>query len=148
MIQKEYGSYIMENASIHTQIKHIFDNNVINDLQRFMKKRQCLNETNMVLIYLFHIVQTAGILTTTIAAGNNARTYIWLGIGLNLLASLINIFEQTNNGISKKLMKDIQLIKDGKYLDDGIVAEIEEKNPIQKQPEVEPDKTNLQQPLL
>jgi hypothetical protein len=134
--------------NIPAQIKYIFDNNVISDLQRFMKKRQCLNETNMVLVYLFHIVQTAGILTTTIAAGNNARTYIWLGIGLNLLASLINIFEQTNNNISKKLMKDIQLIKDGKYLDDGIVVEIEEKNPIQKQPETETDKTNLEQPLL
>jgi len=91
------------NHNIPTKIQSIFNDNVISDLQRFMKKRQCLNDTNMVFIYLFHIVQTAGILTTTIAAGTNAKTYIWLGIGLNLFASLINVFEQTNNNISKKL---------------------------------------------
>jgi hypothetical protein len=136
------------NHSIPTKIQSIFDKNIVSDLQRFMKKRQCLNETNMVFIYLFHIVQTAGILTTTIAAGNNAKTYIWLGIGLNLLASLINVFEQTNNNISKKLMKDIQLIKDGKYLDDGIVVEPEEKNTPQKQNESENGNSNLEQPLL
>uniref|UniRef100_A0A6C0HCM8 SMODS and SLOG-associating 2TM effector domain-containing protein n=1 Tax=viral metagenome TaxID=1070528 RepID=A0A6C0HCM8_9ZZZZ len=139
----------MEPANnIPTKIQSIFDKNVVSDLQRFMKKRQCLNETNMVFIYLFHIVQTAGILTTTIAAGNNAKTYIWLGIGLNLLASLINVFEQTNNNISKKLLKDIQMIKDGKYLDDGIVVEPEEKNTPQKQDDSEKGNTNLEQPLL
>ena len=136
------------NHSIPTKIQNIFNDNVVSDLQRFIKKRQCLNETNMVFIYLFHIVQTAGILTTTIAAGNNAKTYIWLGIGLNLFASLINVFEQTNNNISKKLLKDIQMIKDGKYLDDGIVVEPEEKNTPQKQKESENDNTNLEQPLL
>ena len=67
----------MEPANnIPTKIQSIFDKNVVSDLQRFIKKRQCLNETNMVFIYLFHIVQTAGILTTTIAAGNNAKTYM------------------------------------------------------------------------
>ena len=134
--------------NIPTKIQSIFNDNVISDLQRFMKKRQCLNDTNMVFIYLFHIVQTAGILTTTIAAGTNAKTYIWLGIGLNLFASLINVFEQTNNNISKKLLKDIQLIKDGKYLDDGIVVEPEEKNTPQKQIDSEKGNSNLEQPLL
>jgi hypothetical protein len=138
----------MEPANnIPTKIQNIFDKNVVSDLQRFMKKRQCLNETNMIFIYLFHIVQTAGILTTTIATGNNAKTYIWLGIGLNLLASLINVFEQTNNNISKKLLKDIQLIKDGKYLDDGIVVEPEDKNTPQKQKEIENGYANTEEPL-
>jgi hypothetical protein len=134
--------------NIPTKIQNIFNDNVVSDLQRFMKKRQCLNDTNMVFIYLFHIVQTAGILTTTIAAGNNAKTYIWVGIGLNLFASLINVFEQTNNNISKKLLKDIQLIKDGKYLDDGIVVETEEKNTPHKRNDIEISKSNLDQPLL
>jgi len=134
--------------NIPTKIQNIFNDNVVSDLQRFMKKRQCLNDTNMVFIYLFHIVQTAGILTTTIAAGTNAKTYIWVGIGLNLFASLINVFEQTNNNISKKLLKDIQLIKDGKYLDDGIVVETEEKNTPHKRNDIEISKSNLDQPLL
>lgn len=112
-----------EKESISLQIKKVFEENVLSDLKRFMEKRQCLNKTNMILIYLFHIVQSAGILTTTIATGYNAREYIWIGVGLNVLASLINAFEQTNNNISKKLLQDIQSIKDGKYVDEGIVVE-------------------------
>ncbi len=109
--------------SVSIQIKKIFEENVVDDLKRFIEKRQCLNNMNMVLIYLFHIVQSAGILTTTIATGYNIREYIWIGVGLNVLASLINAFEQTNNNISKKLLQDIQSIKDGKYVDEGIVIE-------------------------
>jgi len=112
-----------ENQSVSIQIKKVFQENVLSDLKRFMEKRQCLNQTNMVLIYLFHIVQSAGILTTTIATGYNIREYIWIGVGLNVLASLINAFEQTNNNISKKLLQDIQSIKDGKYVDEGIAVE-------------------------
>lgn len=112
-----------ENQSVSIQIKKVFQENVLSDLKRFMEKRQCLNQTNMVLIYLFHIVQSAGILTTTIATGYNIREYIWIGVGLNVLASLINAFEQTNNNISKKLLQDIQSIKDGKYVDEGIIVE-------------------------
>jgi hypothetical protein len=112
-----------DKESISIQIKKVFQENVLSDLKRFMEKRQCLNQTNMVLIYLFHIVQSAGILTTTIATGYNVREYIWIGVGLNVLASLINAFEQTNNNISKKLLQDIQSIKDGKYVDEGIAVE-------------------------
>lgn len=112
-----------EKENISLQIKKVFEENVLSDLKRFIEKRQCLNQTNMILIYLFHIVQSAGILTTTIATGYNVREYIWIGVGLNVLASLINAFEQTNNNISKKLLQDIQSIKDGKYVDEGIVVE-------------------------
>ena len=41
-----------------------------------------------------------------------------------------------------------QLIKDGKYLDDGIVVEPEEKNTPQKQIDSEKGNSNLEQPLL
>jgi hypothetical protein len=81
----------------------------------------------MAFIYFFHIVQSAGILTTTIAAGYDMKEIIWLGVGLNILASLINVFEKTNNGISKKLMKDIQAIKEGTFVDESEVIEIEDK---------------------
>lgn len=79
----------------------------------------------MVLIYLFHIVQSAGILTTTIAAGYDMKSLVWIGVGLNILASLINVFEKTNNSISKALLKDIQAIKDGTFLDEGTTVEIQ-----------------------
>lgn len=55
------------------------------------------------------------------------KEIIWLGVGLNILASLINVFEKTNNGISKKLMKDIQAIKEGTFVDESEVIEIEDK---------------------
>ena len=112
-----------EKQSISIEIKKVFEENILDDLKRFIEKRQCLNETNMILIYLFHIVQSAGILTTTIATGYNIREYIWIGVGLNVLASLINAIERTNNNISKKILADIRSIKDGKYVDEGIMVE-------------------------
>jgi hypothetical protein len=75
----------------------------------------------MTLIYLFHIIQAAGILTTTIAAGYDMKQLIWVGVGFNLLASLLNVFEKTNSSISKGLLKDIQSIKEGKFVDEGTI---------------------------
>jgi hypothetical protein len=110
-----------------TEIQKIFEDNKLEDLKYFISRRKCLNSWNMAFIYFFHIVQSAGILTTTIAAGYDMKEIIWLGVGLNILASLINVFEKTNNGISKKLMKDIQAIKEGTFVDESEVIEIEEK---------------------
>lgn len=101
------------------EIKDIFENNTLNDLKRFINQRQCLNTTNSYLIYLFHLVQSAGILTSAIAAGNGNFEIVWVGVGLNLFATLINVYEKTNNSILQKLMDDIKLIKNGKYIDEG-----------------------------
>ena len=110
--------------NVNTEIQAIFETNKLTDLKAFMNKRKCLNEWNMVLIYLFHIVQSAGILTTTIAAGYDMKLLVWVGVGFNILASLINVFEKTNNGISKHLLKDINAIKDGTYVDEGTMVEM------------------------
>jgi len=110
--------------NVNTEIQAIFEVNKLNDLKAFMNKRKCLNEWNMVLIYLFHIVQSAGILTTTIAAGYDMKLLVWVGVGFNILASLINVFEKTNNGISKHLLKDINAIKDGTYVDEDTMVEM------------------------
>jgi hypothetical protein len=104
---------------IALEIQTIFDNNKINDLHRFLSKRQCLNTTNSYLIYLFHLVQASGILTTSIAAGTNNTQLVWIGVGLNIFATLINVYEKTNNSISSKLLSDIKLIKDNHYVDEG-----------------------------
>jgi len=110
--------------NVNTEIQVIFETNKLNDLKGFIKKRKCLNEWNMALVYLFHIVQSAGILTTTIAAGYDIKILVWVGVGFNILASLINVFEKTNNGISKHLLKDINAIKDGTYIDEGTMVEM------------------------
>ena len=107
------------------EINNILNNNQLEDLKRFIKKRQCLNGSNQMMIYFFHIIQSAGILTTSIAAGYDYRFLIWVGVGLNILASLITIFEKTNDVMSKKLMKDIQAIKDGNYIDESMVVDVD-----------------------
>ena len=116
-----------QTKDLGAEIQHIFDTNKLDDLKEFINRRKCLNNWNIALVYLFHIIQSAGILTTTIAAGYDIKAIVWVGVGLNILASMINIFEKTNNGISKKLMKDIQAIKDGTYVDESVSAEITEK---------------------
>ena len=103
------------------EIKNLFEQNKLDDLKAFMNKRKCLNQWNLALVYLFHIIQSAGILTTTIAAGYDMKILVWVGVGFNILASLINVFEKTNNSISKHLMKDIQAIKDGTFVDEGSI---------------------------
>ena len=117
----KYNQFPVQDTSII--IANIFEKNRLNDLIRFMKKRQCLNEANIILIYLFHIIQACGIITTTIAGGYNIKELIWVGISLNLIASLINIFEKTNNNLSIKLYKNIKDIKDNTYIDESILVE-------------------------
>ncbi len=108
-----------EPRNIAIEISTIFDDNKINDLKRFLKKRQCLNHTNAYLIYLFHLLQSAGILTTSIAASSNNTDLVWIGIGLNIVATLINVYEKINNTVSGKLLHDIKLIKNNNYLDES-----------------------------
>ena len=132
-----------QTKDLGAEIQHIFDTNKLEDLKEFINRRKCLNNWNIALVYLFHFIQSAGILTTTIAAGYDIKSIVWVGVGLNILASMINIFEKTNNGISKKLMKDIQAIKDGTYVDESVSVEIGEK----KEKETD-DKDDLQEPLV
>jgi hypothetical protein len=108
---------------VSMQIQAIFEQNKLGDLKEFVRKRKCLNEFNTVLMYLFHVVQSAGILTTTIAAGYDMKELVWIGVGINIVASLINIFEKTNVGISKRLLKDIEAIRDGTFVDQSDVYE-------------------------
>ena len=107
--------------NVSSEIQSILEKNKLDDLKEFINKRKCLNSCNLALIYLFHIVQSAGILTTTIAAGYNFKEVIWVGVGLNILASIINAFEKTNSSISKGLLKDINAIRDGTYVDESAV---------------------------
>lgn len=114
------------NINTDDEIKQIFDNNRVSDLKRFIKKRQCLNGCNMAMSYLFYFVQSAGILCTTIGTGYTIKELIWSGIGLNIVASLCHSYEQVNNNISTKLMKNIQNIKNNTYVDEDTMATLDE----------------------
>ncbi len=139
---------------IAIQIENIFDNNQLSDLKRFMTKRQCLNYTNNILIYIFHVVQTSGILITTIAAGYNMKELVWVGAGVSAVASLIKIFETTNNSMLKKLMGDIKAIRSGNYVDEGALVEDPAPVPPPPQPqqhreyEREPEREVPTRPVL
>ena len=115
----------MGKSNVSNEIRVLFEQNELNDLKRFMNKRECLNGSNSVLVYLFYLVQSAGILTTTIAAGYNEKYLVWVGVGLNVIASFINICEKINNSMLKKLMNDIKSIKEGNYVDEGIMVDLE-----------------------
>jgi hypothetical protein len=108
---------------IATQIQEIFEQNQIEDLKRMMSRRHSLNNCNIWLIYMFHLVQSGGILTTTIATGYSFTYLIWVGVGLNILATLLNVYEKTNANLSKKLLTDIESIKAGKYTDEGSIEQ-------------------------
>jgi hypothetical protein len=64
-------------------------------------------------------MQTTGILMSTIAAGSELKVLIWVGISLNCIASLVAIFEKNNVAISKKLLHDIDAIKNRTYVDES-----------------------------
>jgi len=105
-------------------IQKIFDDNELQDLKDSLDKRQCLNRCNTTLVYLFHFIQSAGILTTTIATGLGMTDLIWVGVGLNVTASLLNVYEKTNANLSKKLMENINEIKKGTFVDEGVVVDV------------------------
>ena len=107
--------------NVSTEIQSILEKNKLEDLKEFIGKRKCLNGCNLALIYLFHIVQSAGVLTTTIAAGYDFKELIWVGVGLNIVATIINAFEKTNSSVSKGLLKDINAIRDGTYVDESSI---------------------------
>lgn len=105
---------------VNIQINNIFLQNKINDLQKFFKKRESLNVCNFYLVYLFHFFQSAGIFVTTIATSYHHDEFIWIGIGLNCIATVINIYEHINNNVSKKMLNNIISIKNGSYVDEDI----------------------------
>jgi len=78
-------------------------------------------------MYAFHVVQAAGILTTTIAAGYDIKELVWVGASMNVIATLIQVFEKTNESVSKTMMKNIQDIRNGTYVDEGMIMPDDDK---------------------
>jgi hypothetical protein len=111
---------------MNSEIQSLLNANTMSDLKRFIRQRQKLNAANMYLKYFFHCVQAAGLLTTSIAQSYGWTNFIWLGIGLNSFATLIHIYAQTNNSISKHMLESIEKIKNGTYVDEENLIDTEE----------------------
>jgi hypothetical protein len=133
---------------VFLEINEIFDNNMLNDLKRFLSRRQNLNTTNSYLIYLFHLVQSAGILVSSIAASSQNQTFIWFGISLNVAATLINVYEKTNNSMLKKLMIDIKAIKNHTYVDEGELVDVDDDAGVKMKMNRKRINNNITQPPL
>ncbi len=110
------------------QINIILNENKIDDLKKFINKRACLNNANNILIYIFYLFQTSGVLISSIATSSNNTSLIWIGIGLNMIASIIHIYEKINNNFLKKLLIDIQNIKNGNYVDESEILNLDTVN--------------------
>ena len=112
----------------HNEIRRILDNNQIGDLKRFLRKRQRLNMINSYLIYLFHFIISCTIFISSFGAGTGDARLIWIGVGLNLLSSLIHVYEKLNDNQLKRLFNDVIAIKNGNYIDESAIINIDNMN--------------------
>ena len=113
---------------VSVQIKEIFAKNQLDDLNRFITKRARLNKFTTFLMYGSYVFQSTGIFVTTLATGYTLPELTWVGIGLNMMSTLMIVFEKLNTSISAKILKDIQSIKDGTYIDEGIIIDDTKKD--------------------
>jgi len=111
------------------QIQTLLEDHQLDELKQFISRRTCLNQCNLFLIYFFHLVQSAGILTTTIGTGYNLPYLIWVGVGLNIVASLLNIYEKNNANLLKKLEEEINDIREGKPVEEATIEDTTEAPP-------------------
>lgn len=120
------------------QIEKIFDENRLKDLNKFLDARHRLNDFNTFLVFLFYLVQSSGIMVTMVGSAYNNQGYIWTGIGLNLTASLINVYEKINNNLMKNMLTNIQDIKNNKYTDERVLVDLEDISILdQPQPKIQ-----------
>ena len=114
--------------SVSVQIKEIFAKNQLDDLNRFISKRATLNKFTTFLMYGSYVFQSTGIFITTLATGYSLPELTWVGIGLNMMSTLMIVFEKLNTSISTKILKDIQAIRAGTYVDEGIIVDDTKKD--------------------
>lgn len=119
----------ISNVSLETerQIHQILAYNRIEDLKRFLKKRQCLNVSNQYLNYLYNFIQATAIIITSVGQSYQSPFCIWSGVGLSSLAGVIHHIENSNSKISKILFNNIKQIKMNNYIDESII-EFENEN--------------------
>ena len=123
---------IPDTFDTQNQIKNIFEKNKVDDLNRFIAKRASLNKFTAFLMYGSYIFQSTGIFVTTVATGYSFPELTWVGIGLNMMSTLMIVFEKINVSISTRILKDIQAIKDGTYVDEGVAMDDTKKDDSKK----------------
>jgi hypothetical protein len=120
---------LISKPTIAVQIQTLMDEHQMDEFKNFISRRSYLNKCNLFLIYFFHLIQSAGILTTTIATGYNMPYLIWVGVGLNIFASLLNVYEKNNADIIKKLKEEMDHIREGKPVEEPVIEDVAEAPP-------------------
>lgn len=109
------------------KINNIINKNKVEDLLRFMNKRQNINCSNQFLGYLFYVVQTLAMFGNSLGQYTQNDYLIWSSIGLTGIGTLIHAIINSNNKINSSLMANIKAIHSGDYVDEVNVDALEEK---------------------
>ena len=109
------------------KINNIINKNKVDDLLRFMNKRQNINWSNQWLGYLFYLIQTISVFSTSIGQAYSNPYLSWTGIGLTSIGTLIHAIINSNNKINSSLMTNIKAIKSGNYVDELNIDALEER---------------------
>jgi hypothetical protein len=117
---------ITDEATI-IKINNIINKNKVDDLLRFMNKRQNINCSNQWLGYLFYLIQTISVFSTSLGQAYQHPYLSWTGIGLTSIGTLIHAIINSNNKINSSLMTNIKAIKNGSYVDELNIDALEEK---------------------
>ena len=75
------------------QIVEILNRNKVNDLNKFLEKRSCLNTSNQWLNYCFNLIQGIGIFLVSLGQAYENPYFIWSGVACNSISSIIHIYD-------------------------------------------------------
>lgn len=109
---------IITDAETIDKINNIINKNKIDDLIRFLNKRQTINSSIQWLSYLFYFVQVTSVFTTSLGQAYTDNYLTWTGIGLTSINGFIYSIIQSNTKINNNLMNNIKAIKKGNYIDE------------------------------
>ena len=124
-------------SRMNNAVRLAMEQNTAEDLTRLLRQRRSLNSWNTFLMYSFHLFQSTGIMLSAYATSHRTEdTWIWVGLSLNFLATLANIYEKQNSALSSLLLADIVDIKRGVYVDEGVVNRTENQaEPLPQSPD-------------
>ena len=74
-----YNVWYMEDDETRRGITKIINQNKIDDLRRFIAKRGCLNMSNQYLNYLFYLLQSIGVFSTSLRTAYQNEYLVWSG---------------------------------------------------------------------
>jgi hypothetical protein len=121
---------ILTDEQTALKINNMINKNKLADLKRFFSKRQNLNISNQWFGYLFYLLQTASVFSTSLGQSYTNEYLIWTGIGLTSFGTLIHAIINSNTKINNNLMKNIKDIKQGSYIDESNIDGLDEKKSI------------------